>query len=455
MKRFAALAMACLLSLGAAAATQYTYDELNRLTKVQYDDGRSIAYRYDAAGNLLAQARTGTPDLNNGWCGQTLRFDNNQLPANWTAKVYFGDRSPSGLRNGRIEVAPVPNQLQGGVVRIDAQAVALDSAVAKLVVEHDLMLLDAVGGQHTGLELRAADGVIWTFSFHGGVGNGTPAGQINFGVQRGRGLYGDGVAPFVIDGAGAAAPYTKGAHRVRLELVAGLVRWTLTNVSTAQVMVASYPLAAAFRPAAITEMHYYLDTTNGNTAWADNLAVQCLGTAAMDNTAMDAASQFSATTNPSGPWDYGWAGAADTGFNRFSSNAKPRPEWLDLNYWADGARPYPLVIFNPSQAANGTVEPRALYLHPGDGTDMGVLRWTAPAAGVYSVLARIKGIVLDLTTTDVHIRRNGLPLFDSAVTSAQQPGGLPVFWGALLALAAGDWRHAGGVGGQRWQWQGL
>lgn len=43
------------------AATQYTYDELNRLTKVVYDDGRSITYAYDAAGNLLSKQALGTP----------------------------------------------------------------------------------------------------------------------------------------------------------------------------------------------------------------------------------------------------------------------------------------------------------------------------------------------------------------------------------------------------------
>lgn len=40
-------------------ATRYTYDELNRLTRVEYDDGRAIEYRYDAAGNLVRVAKTG------------------------------------------------------------------------------------------------------------------------------------------------------------------------------------------------------------------------------------------------------------------------------------------------------------------------------------------------------------------------------------------------------------
>lgn len=47
----AAVALLMLAFTGAASsAIQYTYDDLSRLTKVQYDDGRSITYTYDAAG---------------------------------------------------------------------------------------------------------------------------------------------------------------------------------------------------------------------------------------------------------------------------------------------------------------------------------------------------------------------------------------------------------------------
>lgn len=41
-----------------AGTAQYTYDKLNRLTQVQYDDGATIQYTYDAAGNRLTQQVT-------------------------------------------------------------------------------------------------------------------------------------------------------------------------------------------------------------------------------------------------------------------------------------------------------------------------------------------------------------------------------------------------------------
>ena len=36
-------------------ATEYTYDSLNRLVQVRYDDGTTVKYTYDAMGNRLTQ----------------------------------------------------------------------------------------------------------------------------------------------------------------------------------------------------------------------------------------------------------------------------------------------------------------------------------------------------------------------------------------------------------------
>lgn len=52
-RRITTAALLFWVSSATFAATSYTYDDLNRLTKVAYDDGRSISYTYDAAGNLL------------------------------------------------------------------------------------------------------------------------------------------------------------------------------------------------------------------------------------------------------------------------------------------------------------------------------------------------------------------------------------------------------------------
>jgi YD repeat-containing protein len=50
-----AMMMACLPFTASAENAIYTYDDLNRLTRVQYPDGAVIEYTYDAAGNRLAR----------------------------------------------------------------------------------------------------------------------------------------------------------------------------------------------------------------------------------------------------------------------------------------------------------------------------------------------------------------------------------------------------------------
>jgi YD repeat-containing protein len=51
-----AIALFCNPVMVSAASIQYTYDNLNRLTKVEYEDGTVVEYSYDAAGNRLTKA---------------------------------------------------------------------------------------------------------------------------------------------------------------------------------------------------------------------------------------------------------------------------------------------------------------------------------------------------------------------------------------------------------------
>ncbi len=43
---------------GLAGTAQYTYDNLGRLVQVVYDNGTTIVYTYDAAGNRTVQQVT-------------------------------------------------------------------------------------------------------------------------------------------------------------------------------------------------------------------------------------------------------------------------------------------------------------------------------------------------------------------------------------------------------------
>ena len=46
-----------------ASADSYTYDLLNRLTRVDYGGGKSITYNYDPAGNIVSIVKVGTSSL--------------------------------------------------------------------------------------------------------------------------------------------------------------------------------------------------------------------------------------------------------------------------------------------------------------------------------------------------------------------------------------------------------
>jgi YD repeat-containing protein len=50
-----------LLSFTSITAIQYTYDNLNRLIRVEYDNGSIIEYQYDGAGNRIQKAVTAPP----------------------------------------------------------------------------------------------------------------------------------------------------------------------------------------------------------------------------------------------------------------------------------------------------------------------------------------------------------------------------------------------------------
>lgn len=47
----------------AGAATTYTYDDLGRLTKATYDNGKEIDYSYDPAGNRTQVVTQASPPM--------------------------------------------------------------------------------------------------------------------------------------------------------------------------------------------------------------------------------------------------------------------------------------------------------------------------------------------------------------------------------------------------------
>lgn len=60
----AAIAALCINMSAAAGIVNYTYDAAGRLTKADFGEGKSIAYAYDPAGNLLKKETRVPGDVN-------------------------------------------------------------------------------------------------------------------------------------------------------------------------------------------------------------------------------------------------------------------------------------------------------------------------------------------------------------------------------------------------------
>ena len=248
-----------LLCATAFAATSYTYDELNRLTKVVYDDGRSISYSYDAAGNLL----TTRHDAGLGWCGQTLDFTNNLIPSNWRSQLIRGG---PGLRNNRLEASPTDSG-----IRIYTTDMPMAPGVTEVTVEFDNSRTASYWGQFNWIEFKTAADRYWFF------------GDANFeyrGGSREFTSYQSTTSNY--SGVAGTTQYLQqqsramgfGVFKTRLVMRDGSATWSITN-SAGQVTNVSMTLAAEFKVADVVGMMAAVYTTTNGAAWIDNVAIQC------------------------------------------------------------------------------------------------------------------------------------------------------------------------------------
>ena len=110
-----------------------------------------------------------------------------------------------------------------------------------------------------------------------------------------------------------------------------------------------------------------------------------------------------------------------------------------LRIWPKFSPTEPWVAINATaatiRALGITWPPGQLAFHPGPKNEYSVVRWTAPAALRAAVSARFTGIA-EKATTDVHVLRNGRPLFD-ALLNLKGTGNQSRFTGSVT-VAAGD-----------------
>ncbi|PWU11254.1 MAG: hypothetical protein C5B50_23755 [Verrucomicrobia bacterium] len=153
----------------------------------------------------------------------------------------------------------------------------------------------------------------------------------------------------------------------------------------------------------------------------------------------DPSLEFSPTSNPSGPWSYGFSTALGSPMALYTEDLQMNGAdvWLTNRSCANV-----LSAFH-----NGTtgvltlsstiiLQPRALGLHPGCDFEYSIARFTVTSAGQYEVVAAFSGLDTQGTTTDVHILTNGTRIFDGLVNGFGQGTGPTIF--IAPALKAGD-----------------
>lgn len=154
----------------------------------------------------------------------------------------------------------------------------------------------------------------------------------------------------------------------------------------------------------------------------------------------DAAADFSATANPSGHWSYGASASRGAVVTLYTS---PQVDPSGLSVWRSPALQLPQVNHNGTGVTivtNSTFPPGALSFHPGGAGENSVVRWTAPAAGSYQIVATFVGRsgagASPVTTTDVAVLHSGIELFSGWINLNGADNS--VSWSGNREMGAGE-----------------
>lgn len=289
------------------AATVYTYDELNRLTKVVYDDGRSISYSYDAAGNLLTTVKTaGT----SAWCGQTLNFAGNQLPAGWQqVKV----RSGPGIVNQRLEGSPTDSGAEVG-----SPAGPVTAGTNRVVAKFRVNTANSSSGQQFGVSYQLASGRVVYTSLSQAVAYGN--GNMLMMVQDLSDTWGSLAATGTVFSRSTLPGYRHGLQEVTMTAQDGQMSIRVKNRDSPVIGDINFAAAlpVAFRLADVRKALFNVYTTTGSPIWGDDVEWQCLSAPAAASGSVQVNARDpqgatlslpngvnSCTFNATGLWSYG------------------------------------------------------------------------------------------------------------------------------------------------------
>lgn len=172
-------------------------------------------------------------------------------------------------------------------------------------------------------------------------------------------------------------------------------------------------------------------------------------------TIYNAGVDFAVGSNPNGAWSYGYQTSLGGTFIAFTTSGSNSL----VDYWNESSLPYSLPEINNNNGpgylkTDGPIYATRYYfadevmMHPGQMNERAVLRWTAPTTGTISIDALFTGRDSYITTTDVHVLKNGVPLFNDVINGffAGSPGspGASVnaqksYVAGAIAVNAGDY----------------
>ena len=161
--------------------------------------------------------------------------------------------------------------------------------------------------------------------------------------------------------------------------------------------------------------------------------------ASQSASAFDAAADFSTNSNPNGVWSYGWSSTLGGTFNTYT-NVDVTPPGFERRYsglsfdgWpgvernSTGSNVFDASTLNDLQAGQ-------LALVPGAGGQDSIVRWTAPAAGTFSIATSFIETEQDANSVDVHVLTNNVSIFNAIMSGF----GNPTSFAAVVTVQLGE-----------------
>jgi hypothetical protein len=148
----------------------------------------------------------------------------------------------------------------------------------------------------------------------------------------------------------------------------------------------------------------------------------------------DLSADFSLAKNPNAVWEYGFSATNSLAVDQFQLDQKslmigPIGFWHPTQGETPGPGYYPYIAYNSTKdtqvgSKGWAISDGQIAMEGSNTGQYSLVRFVAPRAGNYSVNAKFVGIHYGLSTTDVHVLKNGSSVFDADINGY---GGDPAF----------------------------